>query len=164
MTVVEPMEKFGPWMQVTSKRNRRNGNGRDGRKNITVGTAGPNTTKGRYEVLCLKEDRARRNPYSTWRKPPDRKENKNPNMVDVDRQSRKTLFLTVVYASLDGCRRNGLWPQLLALKSTANYPWDLGVTSMLSYIRASGWVGLSGAWVLVSGQFIYDVELHDLGF
>ncbi|KAK9006295.1 hypothetical protein V6N11_035337 [Hibiscus sabdariffa] len=106
MTVVEPMEKFGPWMQVTSKRNRRNGNGRDGRKNITVGTAGPNTTKGRYEVLCLKEDRAsytdtcvdepsggrygdyvngvaRRNPYSTWRKPPDRKENKNPNMVDV---------------------------------------------------------------------------------
>ncbi|KAK8664376.1 hypothetical protein V6N13_084169 [Hibiscus sabdariffa] len=59
MTVVEPVEKFGPWMQVTSKRTRRNGTGKDGNKSLGVGTTGPNMIKGRYEVLRLEEDGAR---------------------------------------------------------------------------------------------------------
>ncbi|KAK8482643.1 hypothetical protein V6N13_108362 [Hibiscus sabdariffa] len=59
MTVVEPVEKFGPWMQVTSKHTRCNGTGHDGNKSLSAGTTGPNAMKGRYEVLRLQEGVAR---------------------------------------------------------------------------------------------------------
>ncbi|KAK8584272.1 hypothetical protein V6N13_109662 [Hibiscus sabdariffa] len=55
MNVVEPVEKFGIWMQVTSKRTRRNSTGQDDNTSLYAGTTGPNVIKGRYEVLRLQE-------------------------------------------------------------------------------------------------------------
>ncbi|KAK8655795.1 hypothetical protein V6N13_108361 [Hibiscus sabdariffa] len=76
------------------------------------------------------------------------------------------MFLTVVYASPYRCRQNGLWPQLLALMPTTNYPWILGgdFNVILHSNERMGGAERHVETCSQFGQFISDVGLHDLGF
>ncbi|KAK8614018.1 hypothetical protein V6N13_122396 [Hibiscus sabdariffa] len=52
MTIIEVVEKFGPWMQATKRRARRSGSNRDPiENNAIVGKQTMQPMKGRYEVL-----------------------------------------------------------------------------------------------------------------